>query len=112
MTVQSISIELARQRVDQLIANQSIDVSASDVWNELRFDDGWLLVSLREEVIGALYFVVMDSGEVHFESGSMPGNIYVQRYSAAGDQAELILVNTRISRTPESTQASPSPEEP
>ena len=96
-------VEYARQRVDELIVSEKLDVVATDVWNEIRFDDGWLLVSVREGALGARYFLAMDSGEVHHKVGSMPGRVYVESYSSAGSAANLELVNRRINREPGST---------
>ena len=64
------SVEYARQRVDELIVSEKLDVVATDVWNEIRFDDGWLLVSVREGVLGARYFLAMDSGCLLYTSPS------------------------------------------
>ena len=93
-------IESARSLADKDAVNRDLNISSDAIWSEFRFDDGWLLVTAKEGVLGAHHFVVTDKGEVHFEPGSMPPRWYAQKYSKVSSEPNLELVNDGVRRTP------------
>lgn len=89
-----MTIDEARAAIAEAVGHAHLDLGPRRVWKESRFTDGWLLVAVHEnplEETGGYHFVVLDSGEVHLETGSMPPMVYVQKYSRAGSDLTLTL---------------------
>ena len=77
----------------------ALEPQEGELWWESRFEDGWLLASGVDGFTGARHFVVLDDGHVHYELGSLPPRWYVAKFSRAGSDVSLDLVNERLSRS-------------
>lgn len=68
-------------------------------WTSSRFTDGWL-VTLRPSdplsATGGHHFIVLDTGAVSRETGSLPPFEYVARHSAAGNKLTLAVEGGRL----------------
>jgi hypothetical protein len=83
--------ELDEQSAQKLAGEKAfadaIEPSPGDKWTVRRFSDGWLVSLGASDPLastGGHHFIVLDSGSVFRESGSMPPFEYVAKHSGAG----------------------------
>lgn len=89
-------IEDARVLVDEYIKESQIDIAPETQWTESRFQDGWALTGVIAFMAGAHHFSVLDTGEIHYDVGSLYPGYYAAKYSQLGDDVELEVINKRV----------------
>lgn len=91
--------ESARKMAYERALADGISPSSGEAWSSCRFTDGWLVTLGPADPLsltGSHHFIVLDTGQVIRESGSMPPFEYVMKHSAAGRMLTMEVDGGRL----------------